>query len=176
VFKRCIEFRDDDLYYMVWGIFKNCNLVFDKSNLKCLQGRNFYTDTELVEKAIKIIAGNISQHGNSSNVRVNYQFIQEKDNNKIIIEFLHIDSYSNKDINDPRITAEDKNGAMATIKNILRNLCDFSVESTFRVKNKQKPLRINYLVSNPSEKGIYEILEEDCSGFKYILTFYTDFK
>ena len=65
---------------------------------------------------------------------------------------------------------------MATIKNLLRNICDFAVESKFRVKDKIIPLHISYLVSDSKEKGIYQIPEEDCKGFKYILTFYTDFK
>lgn len=176
VFKNCIEFRDDELYSMVRSVFKSAKLKFDTDNLECLKGRNFYTDTELVEKAVRIIAANIAQHGETSEVFVEYKYEQFEKMNKMQISILHIGSFSNKDIKDSKITAENKDGAMATIKDLLRNLCDFAVESKFRVKDKILPLHISYLISDTNESGIYQIPDEECEGFKYILTFYTDFK
>lgn len=176
VFKNCIEFRDDELYSMVRSVFKSAKLKFDTDNLECLKGRNFYTDTELVEKAVRIIAANIAQHGETSEVFVEYKYEKFEKMNKMQISILHIGSFSNKDIKDRKITAENKDGAMATIKDLLRNLCDFAVESKFRVKDKILPLHISYLISDTNESGIYQIPDEECEGFKYILTFYTDFK
>lgn len=173
IFKECIEFRDDNFFYAVSAIFREFNITFDSTNIKCLKGLTFYTNTDLIKDALRLIAGNISQHGDSSNVEVNSFDGKESNRSFIRVEILHIDSFSNRDISDPKITGEHKDGAIASIKDCLRNLCDFAVESTFKKKDKFLPLHINYLVSNASEKGIYSIPKEECQGFKYILTFYT---
>ena len=53
-------------------------------------------------------------------------------------------------------------------------MADFAVESKFCINGINKPLRINYLTSSVNEPfGIREIVEEECKGFKYILTFYS---
>ena len=172
LFKKCIEFRDDNLYFSFKSIIKEYQLLFDPNNIKCLKGLTFYTDTEFVENAMRIMVDNISQHGESPKLEISCNYAEKSDHNQIIISILHVGSFSNREISDPKITGEDKNGAIATIKERLKNLCDFAVESSFKVDGKETPLHINYLVSNDSEEGIFSIPQEDCNGFKYILTFY----
>ena len=77
-------------------------------------------------------------------------------------------------MNDPKVLGIDPNGDIASIKNQLRNLCDFSVVSRFKQDDEFKYLRINYLVSDSRSGSNIEVVNEyDCKGFKYILTFYT---
>ena len=59
-----------------------------------------------------------------------------------------------------------KRGDFSTIKEMLLNLCDWSVESEF----KEGKYRINYLVSNEDTQAYEKISFAD--GFKHILTFY----
>ncbi len=175
-FKKCIEFREDDLQLFIEKLFDKNNINYEEEPLDCLNRRTFYTDTERVKEALRIIANNIYQHGKDSCVKVFCK--EDKDDEKRIIrlEFLQEGSFSNRDIKDPKITAEDKDGDLATIKDKLKHLCDFAVESKFRVNDKPTPLHINYLVSDESQKGMYEIPEDECPGFKYILTFYSYYK
>lgn len=175
-FKKCIQFRDDSLYSTIKSILKEKHISYDANNLKCLKTLTIFTDTELVKDVIGIIAGNISQHGETSEIEVSCNRGTNDDNEFVEISILHLNSFSNKDISDKKITGEDRDGAIASIKDRLRYLSDFAVESTFSVNGKNVPLHINYLVSNPSVKGMYEILEDECRGFKYILTFYTYFQ
>ena len=173
VFKKCIQFRDDSLYSSIKSILKEKNVSYSAENLKCLKTLTIFTDTEIVKDVFGIIAGNISQHGETSEIEMSCNNGDKDGVEYVEIGILHIGSFSNKDIFDKKITGEDVDGAIASIKNRLRYLADFAVESMFSVKGKATPLHINYLVSNPSEKGMYTISEEQCRGFKYILTFYT---
>ena len=175
-FKKCIEFREDDLRLFIEKLFYTHNINYKEESLDCLDGKTFYTDTERIKEAIKIITNNLSQHGKDSCIKV---FCKEEKNDEkriIRLEFLQEGSFSNRDIKDHKITAEDKDGDLATIKDKLRHLCDFAVESKFRVNDKPTPLHINYLVSDESQKGMCEISEDECLGFKYILTFYSYYK
>ena len=40
LFKRCIEFRDNDLYISVWKIFKSADHNIDKKELECQKKMN----------------------------------------------------------------------------------------------------------------------------------------
>ena len=77
-------------------------------------------------------------------------------------------------MNDPKIQALDGEGDLARIKTKLLNLCDFSVESRFRINEELKFCRINYLSSiDPLPSRVEEIEGQECEGFTYILTFYS---
>ena len=175
IFKECIEFRDDNFYNAVRTVFKEHNISFDLTNLKCLKGLTFYTDTGLVKDALDTIADNLYFHRNKESPSVEVKSYVGKDDEKsfIRVEILNTGSFSNLEMSDPLITGDNKDKSIARIKEKLKNLCDFAVESTFKINDEIIPLHINYLVSNASEKGIYPISQEECLGFKYILIFYT---
>jgi uncharacterized protein YwgA len=59
-----------------------------------------------------------------------------------------------------------KRGDFSTIKDKLRNLCDWGIESDFA----EGAYRINYLVSDNEIPAYEKILSAE--GFKHILTFY----
>ena len=88
----------------------------------------------------------------------------ELDDRSIEIKIIQIDSFANKNAND--MFEEVNNGDFADIKESLKNLCDWSIESSFEDEN----FRVNFLHSN-NVKDI-EILETKPLGFTHILRFY----
>lgn len=173
LFKHCIEFRDDDLFKAVKKIFKSSDIVVNKELLNTLKGTTFFTDTSLVKEALRIIAGNIFHRSEHPNVEIRCYSEMEANKKRITLEVLQVDSYSHRDVTDAKINPNSTEGDLATIKTKLRNLCDFSIESQFKVSGILRPLRINYLTSNYNQyKEREEITEKECRGFKYLLHFY----
>lgn len=173
IFKHSIEFRDNDLYSAVKRIFKNKSFNINKEKLTTLQGVTFYTHTQKVKYALETIAGNIFNRAEFPDIEISCNTTGGKTKSSIRLEILQVGSFSNKGIDEPKVIGEDPNGDLATIKNSLRNLCDFSVESVFKHNGKFCPLRINYLVSKKKKTPAFEDISKDsCRGFKYVLTFY----
>lgn len=174
LFKHSIEFRDDKLYSAVKKIFKNKSFNIDKEKLSTLQGITFYTHTQKVKEVFTIIADNIFSRTDHPELEISCTTKESAKRNSIRIEILQKESFSNRPITDPKITGANKDGAIASIISKLHNLCDFSIESKFKVDDQIKCLHIDYLISDsPKEKAFYEIPESGCIGFKYILTFYS---
>ena len=174
IFKKCIEFRDDNFYRTVKNTFKNKSFNVDKEKLKDLEGVTFYTHTQKVKEALEIIAANIFNRKDYPNVEITLKRQEDEQGNAIQLGILQVGSYSNKDLNDSKVLGIDQNGDIYTLKEKLNNLCDFSVESKFRVNNELRCFHIDYLTSDKEcHDGIYPISEKDCLGFKYILTFHT---
>lgn len=174
IFKHCIEFRDNDLYFAVKRIFgENPDFNIDISELKSLKGRSFYTDTELVKEALSLIAHNIFPRSGFPKLSISCKMINDLGNNKLRLTILQQDSFSDRDINDSKILGNMEEGDLSRIIKKLTNICDFSIESRFRSDNKEKHCRINYLISqNANTPKVEEIDEYPCLGFSYILTFY----
>lgn len=173
IFKRCIEFRDNDLYLSVWKIFKSADHNIDKKELESLKGRAIYTDTELVKEALRIIAGNIFQRPMYPELKISCESSTCGDEKTVQLRILQIGSYSNRDVNDSKMKASAEEGDFHRIKDKIRNLCDFAVESKFRIGNEIRHCRINYLSSKENTNDIDFIDDAECEGFTYILTFYT---
>jgi len=175
IFKRCIEFRDNDLFFSVKEIFKSSpDHIINQEQLSTLRGRSFYTDTELVKDALGIIARNIFQRSEYPNIKISSKLITENDNEAIQLRILQEASFADKDINDAKIVAKGGEGDLCRIKERLLNLCDFSIESRFRINEELKHCRINYLSSSSTLlPRVEEIEAEQCPGFTYILTFYS---
>lgn len=167
LFKQCIEFRDDVLYDFVRKTFKGKNV--NKELLSTLQGVTFYTDTWKVKEAIRMIVANMRPEHDDYEISCKTENTKEA---KIIrLELLQVGSFSNRDITDDKITAIDKDCTMARLQSLLRNLCGFAVESSFKVNDEIKPLHINYLSTNKQSQAMFELNLNDCRGFKYIMTF-----
>lgn len=173
IFKHCIEFRDNDLYLAVRRIFKSSDHNVDKNKLDSLKGCVFYTDTELVKEALRIIASNVFQRPMHPDLNISCKLSSAGEYKVIELRILQANSFSNRDINDAKIKASSTEGDLNRIKNKLRNLCDFSVESKFRIGNDFRHCRINYLSSKENTEDIVYLDNEECLGFTYILTFYT---
>ena len=173
IFKRCIEFRDNDLYISVWKIFKSADHNIDKKELEFLKGRAIYTDTELVKDALRIIAGNIFQRPMYPELKISCESSTSGEGKTLQLRILQVGSYSNRDVNDSKMKAAEEEGDFHRIKDKIRNLCDFAVESKFRIGNEIRHCRINYLSSKENTDDIVFIDDAECEGFTYILTFYT---
>jgi hypothetical protein len=174
IFKKCIEFRDDNFYRTVKNTFKNKSFNVDKEKLKDLEGVTFYTHTQKVKEALEIIAANIFNRKDYPNIEITLKRHEDERGSAIQLGILQVGSYSNKDLYDSKVLGIDQNGDIYTLKEKLNNLCDFAVESKFRVNNELRCFHIDYLTSDKEcQNGIHPISEKDCLGFKYILTFHT---
>ncbi len=173
IFKRCIEFRDDDLYFMVRKVFKKKGFNIDKEKLESLKGVVFYTYTEGIKQVLEQIAGNIFLRPAHPDIEICCHKREGQLRDEIIIEIIQFGSFSNKPITDEKVLGTTEESTLYDIKKKLCNLCDFSVESKFKDKDGViKPFRINYLVSEV-ERPLYQVIpESDCKGYKSILTFY----
>ena len=174
IFKHCIEFRDNDLYISIRKIFKSSDHYIDREAANTLKGRSIYTDTELVNEALRIIAGNVFQRPMYPNIKIDCKLDVLNDKKAVQLRILQMGSFSNRDINDEKIKAKSEEGDFYMIKEKLRNLCDFSVESKFRIGNDIRHCRINYLSSNDNTEDIMYLNDKECEGFTYILIFYIE--
>lgn len=173
IFKHCIEFRGNDLYLSVLKNFKSSDHILDKKDLETLKGCAIYTDTWLVKEALGIIAGNVIQRSMYPELKISCRSLTIGENGVTQLRVLQVNSFSNRDINDAKIKASSNEGDFSRIKDKLKNLCDFSVESKFRIGNDFRHCRINYLSSDENTEDIVYLDNEECQGFTYILTFYT---
>ena len=169
VFKRCIEFRDNDFYFTVKRIFSESpDFILNSTSIETLRGRSFYTDTELVINALRIIAANVFQRPQYPNLDIKCELSRKQ---IISLTITQIGSFSDKDINDSKLSVSNENGDLSRIISLLQNLCDFSVISRFRENEELKYLKIDYL-SDYTTRRLNVVSEKDCLGFAYILNFY----
>lgn len=165
LFKQEIEIRTD--FQSLETIFSteqeallDEGFLIDISNSK-LQ-RQFYTDTEKFQIAIKKIFNEIKKRKVHKTVKLETKELEDR---SIEIRITQIDSSVNKDV---KTLYEDiYDGDFADIKDSLSNLCDWSVESICEDGN----FRVNYLHSN-NVKEIETLSEGKVKGFTHILRFY----
>lgn len=173
IFKRCIEFRDNDLYFMAKKVFKKKGFNIDQKKLETLKGIVFYTYTEGIKQVLEQIAGNISHRSEFPDIEISCQKNEGVSRDEIILEILQVGSFSNKPITDEKVLGSTEDGTIYDMVEKLNHLCDFSVESKFRDKNGDiRAFRINYLVSEVDVPLYQEIQDSECRGYKSILTFY----
>lgn len=171
LFKRAIEFRDKEFYKMILPRFQNSDLCLDPC-IEKLTSYQFFTSTNDVEQAIRLIAENIRQRKEYKNVKI----YMDKEDNSLTLNILHVGSFSDAGVDYPKLNLKEGKGRMGEIKNNLISLCDFYVESRFRdTDGTLKYYRIKYLEDkDPSLPPIWEELpSEAVNGFKYCLKFYT---
>ena len=158
LFKQEIEIRAE--FKNLEQIFLSQNIQLDLSSAK-LNTRQFYTDTQKFSSVLIKIFDEMKKREDFKNIEVS---TTELDDRSIEIKIIQIDSFANKNAND--MLEEVNNGDFADIKESLKNLCDWSIESSFEDEN----FRVNFLHSN-NVKDI-ESLETKPLGFTHILRFY----
>lgn len=158
LFKQEIEIRAD--FKNLEQIFLSQNIQLDLSAAK-LNTRQFYTNTQKFSSVLIKIFDEMKKREDFKNIEVT---TIELDDRSIEIKIIQIDSFANKNAND--MFEEVNNGDFADIKESLKNLCDWSIESSFEDEN----FRVNFLHSN-NVKDI-ESLETKPLGFTHILRFY----
>ena len=91
--------------------------------------------------------------------------VTENTTDRLVLTILHRNSFKyGLSIYDDKLNL--KRGDFSTIKDKLRNLCDWCIESEFA----EGAYRINYLVSDNENPAHEKIISAE--GFKHILTFY----
>lgn len=172
IFKEEIEFRDNSLYIEVKILIKQELPNYEITGIETLKGRTFYTNTQNVIDAIRKIFKMIKDRSESNNIKIN----AIKKDKELIIEILHINSFSYKEIDHPKLQLEGGSGNLAPLRNKLISLCDFAIESKFRdTKGEINDFRIEYLYKGVDENNwsprIKIINTEKAEGFKFILSF-----
>uniref|UniRef100_UPI004047B8CD ankyrin repeat domain-containing protein n=1 Tax=Aliarcobacter sp. TaxID=2321116 RepID=UPI004047B8CD len=158
LFKQEIEIRAD--FKNLEQIFLSQNIQLDLSAAK-LNTRQFYTNTQKFSSVLIKIFDEMKKREDFKNIEVT---TIELDDRSIEIKIIQIDSFANKNAND--MFEEVNNGDFADIKESLKNLCDWSIESSFEDEN----FRVNFLHSN--NVNDIESLETKPLGFTHILRFY----
>jgi len=176
LFKKEIEFRDNDLYIEIKVLLSNIlpNHKINYKTLESLKGLNFYTNTEYVIKAIERILKMIKSR--SASIEVEIKGSYDVNNKEYIVEILHLKSFSDKPINDPKITQSKSSGDLSILNTTLMSLCDFSLESRFKNENNENEFyRVDYLYNGVDHNKWMPRIKviEDTPGFKYILKFPT---
>lgn len=164
LYKNEIEFRRSDLYLMIRRLTSAMSADF-KINIKGIKGLSFYTYTKEIENALIRIFKNMD----TAFPRIEVHGKLESD--KLIIEILQENSYSDKPLDDDKLNLKGEKGEFKIIKRNLFSLCDWSIQSRFR---NGKFYEIKYLFEGALESSPPQLTEinEDPKGFKYKLTFY----
>ena len=123
--------------------------------------RDFYTDTQKFSTAIAKI---FEQMKSEEYPQIEVSNKELSEDMSIEIKITQVGSPGYK--NAQSMLQEINDGDFADIKESLKNLCDWSIESSFEDEN----FRVNFLHSN-NVKDI-EILETKPKGFTHILRFY----
>ena len=164
VFKNEIEIRDENsaLLNLILQKHDNYLMSFSDPLASNLENKTFYTDIQWLSKALDLIFEGIQKYPQHPEVEY---YVEETENDRMILNILHRNSFkTGMSIHDDKLNL--KRGDFSTIKDKLRNLCDWSIESQFA----EGFYRINYLVSDKETQAHQKI--ETTPGFKHILTFY----
>ena len=164
VFKNEIEVRDENsaLLNLILQKHDHYLISFSAPKVSNLENKTFYTDIQWLGKALDLIFEGIQKY--PQHPVVEYA-VTESNNDRVILTILHRNSSKNGlSIHDDKLNL--KRGDFSTIKDKLKNLCDWSIESEFA----EGAYRINYLVSDNEIPAYEKIMSAE--GFKHILTFY----
>ena len=175
LFKKEIQFRGNDLFNDVKRIFTSTEFEVNAQKLETLQGIEFYTCTGLFKSALSIVKDNITARSSEYNKVEIYAEIHDENNESekyVDICIDQLESFSDKNINDDKLMLKDGIGQIADIKKRLISLCDFYVESRFKIKGKKSFARIDYLKGTDISAKPEVTSIQECDGFKYCFRFY----
>ena len=164
VFKNEIEVRDENsaLLNLILQKHDNYLISFSAPKVSNLENKTFYTDIQWLSKALDLIFEGIQKYPQHPVVEYT---VNENNNDILVLTILHRNSFKyGLSIYDDKLNL--KRGDFSTIKDRLRNLCDWCIESEFA----EGAYRINYLVSDNENPAHEKIISAE--GFKHILTFY----
>lgn len=175
LFKKEIQFRGNDLYNDVKRIFASPDYEINAQKLETLQGVEFYTSTRQFKSALYLVKDNIIARSSEHN-RVNiYAEIHDESNEAekyVDICIDQLDSFSDKNIHDDKLMLKGNIGQIGDIKRKLVSLCDFFIESRFKIKGKKSFARVEYLKDSDISREPEVTRIDDCDGFKYCFRFY----
>lgn len=175
LFKKEIQFRGNDLYNDIKRIFESPDFEVNEEKLKTLQGIEFYTSTRQFKSALYLVKDNIiarSSEHNSVDIYADIHDESNEENKYVDICINQLGSFSDKNINDDKLMLKGNIGQIGDIKKKLVSLCDFFIESRFKIKGKKSFARVEYLKNEDISREPEVNIIEDCDGFKYCFRFY----
>lgn len=175
LFKKEIQFRGNDLYNDIKRIFESPDFEVNAEKLETLQGIEFYTSTRQFKSALYLVKDNIIARSSEHNRVDIYADIHDDSNevNKYVdICINQLGSFSDKNINDDKLMLKGNIGQIGDIKKKLVSLCDFFIESRFKIKGRKSFARVEYLKDEDISREPEVNKIEDCDGFKYCFRFY----
>lgn len=175
LFKKEIQFRGNDLYNDIKRIFESPDFEVNEEKLKTLQGIEFYTSTRQFKSALYLVKDNIiarSSEHNSVDIYADIHDESNEENKYVDICINQLGSFSDKNINDDKLMLKGNIGQIGDIKKKLVSLCDFFIESRFKIKGKKSFARVEYLKNEDISREPEVNIIENCDGFKYCFRFY----
>ena len=175
LFKKEIQFRGSDLYNDIKRIFESADFKVNEEKLQTLQGIEFYTSTRQFKSALYLVKDNIIARSSEHNrVDIFAEVHDESDEAEKYVEICidQLGSFSDKNINDDKLMLKGNIGQIGDIKKKLVSLCDFYIESRFKIKGRKSFARVEYLKDADISKEPEVNIIEDCDGFKYCFRFY----
>jgi len=177
-FKSKIEFRGNNLLFMLEDEFEKLNSLEWDVQFEGLKGKAPYTDTGKIQQVVSMIASNIQQRPNKEKT-IKIHGIQNTADNFFEIRIEDVGSFSDAHIySHDKLQLKNKKGQIYQMRDKLVGLCDFSIESRFKdMENVEKGMLIKYLchdrVDFNSDKEPFLMSEvKSPVGFTYILRFY----
>lgn len=175
IFKKEIEFRDNDLFVAVKGALRKemSDYEINDNDLESLKGCSFYSNTEYVIKAIIRIFWMIKSRSASRKIKISCKYI---DNSNVYdFEIIHVNSFSDKEIAHPKLMLKEETGDLSILRTTLQSLCDFSITSRFKDTNNDFiNAKIEYLYYGVDQKNWepkIRKITEPITGFKFNLKF-----
>lgn len=171
LFKHEIQFRNqhqvfdkEDMLQELFYDFEESLNSFKVELSENLARKEFYTDVEKFTNAINIITKEIKKHKNFKNIKV--EILENNENKYYDIKIIHVASESGQNSED--MLKKIEGGESLKIKDNLSNLCDWSIECSFKNEN----YRINCLSSSNIGPKEPLKLEYKPEGFTHIFRFY----
>lgn len=163
LFKNEIEFRDenDSFFEMILSMHDKYLHGFTIGEIGSLHNRSFFTDVPYLRRALVPVFENIQKRPHFP--EVSYLIVDL--GNRFEFQIIHKDStLRGVSLGSDKLKAD--RGDFGTVKELLTNLCDWSVESEFS----EGAYRLNYLVSDVKVPPFEKI--QNAKGFKYCFKFY----
>lgn len=163
IFKNEIEIRDENSVLEELLIDKHDTYLkgFKIKYITNLVNTNFFTDVDYFNKALNLVFENIQKRPEHREV----SYIIKDESEYYILEIIHHGSTAKgKSFKHKKLSLQS--GDFGTLKTLLFNLCDWSIETQF----KEGPARINFLISNQNTPAFEKI--DHAEDFKYIFKFY----
>ncbi len=135
--------------------------VFEIETIK-LKGKSFYTDVEKFKNVLDRIFSEIKKRQEFNKIRVE----MKEDKNEKYMELYITQMGSKSNRSKEEMLNISSGGDMATIKENLKNLCDWSIESC----DEEEAYKVNYLKNDNIANT--EVLDTIPDGFTYIMRFY----
>lgn len=164
LFKQEIEIRENFKNFST--LFVNQQKKLDKNFILDLSaakiGRQFYTDVEKFSNVIDKIFSDMNTRKDFPVIEISTKELNDR---SIELRITQMESSSSR-CSLELIERSESSGDIYEIKNALRNLCDWSIESSCN----DEYFRVNLLHSNNVKD--FEILQIKPKGFTHILRFY----